>query len=84
MLNPFSEKMLKYAIAMHTMYYYKTCLKYDNKKLKLTPIRVATQYVFANCIVYMCRSCYLKVLHFAYLYLARIVNRPNKGLKFIY
>lgn len=27
MLNPFSEKMLKYAIAMHTMYYYKTCLK---------------------------------------------------------
>lgn len=27
MLNPFSEKMLKYAIAMHTMYYYNTCLK---------------------------------------------------------
>lgn len=38
MLNPFSEKMLKYAIAMHTMYSYNTCLKYDNKKLKLTPI----------------------------------------------
>lgn len=32
------EKMLKFAIAMHTMYYYNTCLKYDNKKLKLTPI----------------------------------------------